>query len=151
MLKQLHSPGDLLLFSRIFGFAIIAPLLARLKLPKLDSLLTPLDRHPPSDPAQSQKIVAYTNAALYLGRPLLRTNCLTRGLTLYYFLRRSGLLVDLCFGVDNSSNEFVGHCWLVHDGMPFAEVGDPYPRYVEVYRLPHINQLSTTELQGDLA
>jgi len=44
--------------------------------------------------------------------------------------------VSLCFGMGKIDGEFVGHCWLVKDGVPFLELRDPRPWYSEMYRLP---------------
>jgi hypothetical protein len=75
-------------------------------------------------------------AALRVGRPLVRRGCLTRGITLYYFLRRAGADVRLCFGLGavDGGDGFDGHCWLVLAGEPYLEPRDPRPLYTEMYR-----------------
>jgi len=73
--------------------------------------------------------------AIREGRPLVRPGCLTRGLTRYYFFRRDGMDVSLCFGMGQVKEEFAGHCWLVKDGVPFMETRDPRPLYAEMYRI----------------
>ena len=73
--------------------------------------------------------------AIRAGRPLVRPGCLTRGVTRYYFFRRDGMDVSLCFGMGKFDEEFVGHCWLVKDGVPFMEPRDPRPLYTEMYRI----------------
>jgi hypothetical protein len=61
---------------------------------------------------------------------------LTRGLTLFWFLRRAGLNVELRFGLDPSVGAAAdGHCWLTLDGEPYLEARDPQ-RFTELYRLP---------------
>jgi hypothetical protein len=60
---------------------------------------------------------------------------LTRGLTRYFFLRRAGLDVVLCFGMGRHDTEVLAHCWLVKNGEPFLEAEDPRPLYVEMYRI----------------
>jgi hypothetical protein len=72
-----------------------------------------------------------------IARPLVRTGCLTRGITLFWFLRRSGLDVELRFGIDAGDTDPVdGHCWLTLGGEPYLERRDPRPRFSELYRLP---------------
>jgi hypothetical protein len=73
-----------------------------------------------------------------IGRPLVGSGCLTRGLTLYWFLRRAGLDVELRFGLDPAHDGDLtdGHCWLTLDGAPYLEPRDPRPRFTELYRLP---------------
>ena len=73
--------------------------------------------------------------AIREGRPVVRPGCLTRGVTRYYFFRRDGMDVSLSFGMGRVKGEFVGHCWLVKDGMPFMETQDPRPLYAEMYRI----------------
>jgi hypothetical protein len=57
--------------------------------------------------------------------------------TLFWFLRRAGLDVELVFGLDPAMGEAAdGHCWLALAGEPFLEKVDPRSRFTEVYRLP---------------
>jgi hypothetical protein len=136
VVKQIRSLSDLFLFGRIFVFAAATPRLMRLKLPRLEPWLTPQCVAPPVDEARVQQIIAYTDGAMQLGKPLIQVKCLTRGLTLYYFLSRAGLAVSLCFGVETDKERFAAHCWLVKEGAPFAEPQDPYASYTPVYTLP---------------
>jgi hypothetical protein len=72
-----------------------------------------------------------------IARPLVRSGCLTRGVTLFWFLRRGGLDVELRFGLDPAQDGATeGHCWLSLDDEPFLEKADPRPRFAELYRLP---------------
>src|ERR687893_539717 len=97
VLRQLHNPGEARLFLCIFVFAVAVPVLLRLKLPRLASLLEPKITPSPPEPDRIQQIASYVDAVLRVGRPLVRSGCLTRGLTLYYFCRRAGWDVTLCF------------------------------------------------------
>jgi hypothetical protein len=57
--------------------------------------------------------------------------------TLFWFLRRAGLDVELRFGLDPAPGaEVDGHCWLTLDGEPYLEKQDPRPLFAEIYRLP---------------
>jgi len=133
-LRELHSFGDALLFVRIFLLAMVVPLLMRISLPRLKSLLDPRFPLGVPDQTRAQKIVSYTDHAIRMGKPLIRSSCLTRGITLYYFLLRAGLEVDLCFGTGELEGEFVAHCWLVKEEQPFLEARDPRTFLTEVYR-----------------
>lgn len=124
-LRHLRNPDDVFLFLRIFFFAAAVPVILRLKLPRIETLLEPRKERPTTDSLRVEKIVHYVDAVLRLGRPLVRRGCLTRGLTLYYFLRGAGLTVKLCFGMGKPGDTFAGHCWLVKDGNPFLEARDP--------------------------
>lgn len=137
--RRLRSPDDVLLALRIAAFALAVPLLTRLPLRQLDALLRWGPRRRPAAPDEVQRVVALVGAVLRRGRPLVRGDCLPRGLTLYYFLRRAGLDVRLHFGVmadPGVDRAPIGHCWLVKGGEPFLENRDPRPLYVELYHLP---------------
>ena len=123
------------LFLRIFTFAAAVPYLLRLKLSRVGSILEPGKSPVPVQEDSVRKITAYVETAIRRGQPFVRRGCLTRGLTRYYFLRRAGMDVALCFGMGRLDKEFMGHCWLVKDGEPFLEPEDPRPRYAEMYRI----------------
>jgi hypothetical protein len=77
----------------------------------------------------------WVDAIIRRGHPLVRPGCLTRGITLYYALRRVGLDVALCFGVGPDEGAMAGHCWLVLDGRPLLERVDPHSKFTEVVRV----------------
>lgn len=135
-LLKLRSPGDALLALEVFAFAAIVPLLAQVRLDRLRRLLTPPVPRGPANPDLIDRIIRCVDGVRALGKPVVGQSCLTRGLTLYYFLRRAGLDVALCFGVDYEEGGLAGHCWLVRDGEPFLEPGPPPRRYTEMYRFP---------------
>lgn len=138
-LRQVGSSGLWWLFLRVVSFSAAVPVLMRLKLPLLDRLL---ERRFASATAAGgdangpEEIVRCVDSALAVGAPLVRPGCLTRGLTLYYFLRRAGLEVTLCFGVRWRNGEIAGHCWLEKGGEPFLERGSPERYAVPIYSLP---------------
>ena len=141
-LRQLRSPGRGWYSLRVACFAAAVPVLMRLKLPVLHRLLerriatavrAESDSHGPGE------ILRCVESALAVGRPLVRPGCLTRGLTLYYFLRRAGVDVTLRFGARCRNGELMqaaGHCWLEQGGEPFLERGNPYRYCVPIYTLP---------------
>jgi hypothetical protein len=89
--------------------------------------------------ADIERLDRLTALAPRIAYPLVRTGCLTRGVTLFWFLRRAGLDVELRFGLDTGDIEAPdGHCWIALDGEPFLEKTDPRPRFVELYRLPRV-------------
>jgi Transglutaminase-like superfamily len=135
------EPG-ILFAVRVLLFAVIAvPLLLRLvKLPRLGAWLEPQAPHTPappmlSDQAAVESLARRIAALLAAGRPFVRSGCLTRGLTLYYFLRRAGADVCLLFGMGKMGEEIAGHCWLVFAGEPLLEKEDPRPLFVETWRI----------------
>lgn len=136
-LGELQGARELLLLARLGAFATAVPVLMRLPLPRVAALLT----HPPRRRAPSatevERLDRLVSLAPRVAGPLVRPGCLTRGVTLFWFLRRAGLNVELRFGLDPDEREAVdGHCWLALDGEPFLERRDPRPRFAELYRLP---------------
>ena len=137
MARRLVGRGDLLLTLHIILFAAAVPALMRLKLTRLQSLLARADaRRRVANPARVQTVISRVESVLQLGGPLSRRKCLSRGLTLFYFLRREGVDVALCFGMGRVGGEFAGHCWLMKDGQPFLEGKDPLPVFARVVSIP---------------
>jgi len=67
--------------------------------------------------------------ALYPGR----ARCLDQSLVLYYLLRRSGVGVTYCQGVQ--AHPFTGHAWLEYRSDPITDV----PEHVRLFaRLPEL-------------
>jgi hypothetical protein len=136
-LGELRGMREVLLFAYMGAFASSVPLLMRLPLPRLRALLTrPPARRRPS-PAAVQRLEALVALAPRVGHPVVRPGCLTRGVTLFWFLRRAGVDVELCFGLGPADVDSPdGHCWLVRDGRPFMEQADPRWRFAEIFRMP---------------
>ena len=141
-LRRLCNPRNALLFVRIAVFAALVPLLTRLPPPRLDDLLASHRAHGDLDPDSAHRIVRYVDLVLARGRPIIRPSCLTRGLTLYYFLRRSAADLALCFGVAKLEGKVAGHCWLIRNGEPFLEPQDPRTWFAEMYRFPLLRRAS---------
>jgi Transglutaminase-like superfamily len=136
-LGQLRSAREIVLFARLSAFAGIVPLLMRLPLPRVAALLTRSPATAPAPPATVERLERLVALAPRVAYPIVRPGCLTRGVTLFWFLRRAGLDVELRFGLDAGQDaDTDGHCWLTLDGEPFLEKVDPRPRFAELYRLP---------------
>jgi hypothetical protein len=129
-----RSISDVFLFFQVLCFAAAVPLLLRLKLSRVQALLEPKNP-PPEERDRVEQITVYVEMAMRQGRPLVRPGCLTRGVTRYFFFRRDGMDVSLCFGMGQVDGKYVGHCWLVKDGVPFMETRDPRPLYSEIHRI----------------
>ena len=138
-MRELRGPAEVLLLTRVSVFAALVPVLMRLPLPRAAALLAraPHRSSERPSPGQIERLDRLVTLAPRVARPFVRTGCLTRGVTLFWFLRRAGLDVELRFGLDpreHSGTE--GHCWLSLDGEPFLERRDPRARFAELYRLP---------------
>jgi Transglutaminase-like superfamily len=135
--KLIRNAGDFFLFLRILAFSASVPVLMRLNLVRLDTILQALSRPKSGTPTAAEKIKSFVDLAICFGWPAVRPGCLTRGVTLYHFLRKdAGIEVSLCFGMGQWNSNFEGHCWLVRDGKPFWEARDPGPVFAEIYRFP---------------
>jgi transglutaminase superfamily protein len=127
---------ELLLSLRILTVAVLVPVIMRLPLRQVGRLIEPRRARRPADPAAVVALIERIEAVLTRGRPLVRTGCLTRAVTLFYFLRRAGVDVTLAFGMGRPRAEFEGHCWLIKDGRPFLERVDPSGVFTEIYSIP---------------
>ena len=142
ILSRLHGPDQWWLFMRVFAFASAVPLLFNLKLRTVSRLLERRirsTRKRSGDSIKSEQIIRCVGIAMAIGQPLVRPRCLVRAVTLYYFLRRAGMDLTLCFGAAMKQGRLVeaaGHCWLTKDGQPFLEERDPHANFVPIYRLP---------------
>jgi hypothetical protein len=136
-LGELQSAKEVLLFAGVSGYAAAVPLMMRLPLTRSAALLTRAPRQRSPSDGEVECLDRLIELAPRVAHPLVRTGCLTRGVTLYWFLRRAGLDVKLTFGVDpDGADSIDGHCWLTLQGEPFLEDSDPRTRFIEIYRMP---------------
>ena len=137
LVRDVRRQGDALLCMQSLCVALTAPALMRIPLPQLEALFERTARTRSADrPARDPEAVAtMALSVLRAGWPLVRRGCLTRGLTLYYALRRAGVDAGLEFGLGKvpTGDGFDGHCWLVLDGKPYLESRDPYSHYATMY------------------
>jgi transglutaminase superfamily protein len=134
--RQMFREAELILLLQIGVFASLVPLLMRLKFARVERLLRVRQPSRRASSWSPDAIVKHLQLARRIGSPVVGSGCLTRGVTLYYFLRRAGIDVTLSFGVRQIGEEFIGHCWLVRGGVPFLEDQDPRPLYVQTVSMP---------------
>jgi hypothetical protein len=70
-----------------------------------------------------------TAAAFYPGR----ARCLEQSLVLYYLLRRQGIPVRYCHGVQ--PHPFLAHAWVEYDGVPINDIAEHVRQFA---RLPDL-------------
>ncbi|HEV2845391.1 MAG TPA: lasso peptide biosynthesis B2 protein [Thermoanaerobaculia bacterium] len=136
--RNLDAAGRALFPLRVVVFAALVPLQLRLrKLPNLHLWLEPRGKvlPPPPAPEEISALVRRVDRLISAGRPVVRGACLTRGLTLYWFLRRAGADVSLRFGAGSLRGRFAAHCWLVYQGEPLMEKKDPREDFTETWRI----------------
>jgi len=136
-LAAVRRPADALLLLRVSCVAALVPLAMRLPLPKSTALIRPRRprRRRAAPPGYVERVVAAVDTARIAGYPVVRQGCLTRAVTLYWFLARAGLPVELRFGIARTG-EADGHAWLALDGAAFLEKTDPEPAFTVTYRVP---------------
>lgn len=134
LLQEARSPADAWILFRAATIACLIPLLMRLPLERLWRLIEPGSQVSPIDVKQERHLLDLVDSALALIKPVARIDCLARGVTRYYELRRAGVEVVLAFGVAQTTRGAIGHCWLVRNGVPYLELQDPRPIFVETYR-----------------
>jgi hypothetical protein len=142
---------EFLSLCKVASVAAVVPLLFRRDLSHVQSWLEPASGRVRGDAAANQgtleAVGRRVDCVIRNGRPLIRRGCLTRGVTSYYFLRRLGFDVALCFGVSSvPSGSWEGHCWLVLDGEPILEKTDPRSAFTEVVRLSALGVANSSSL-----
>jgi Transglutaminase-like superfamily len=106
----------------IAAAAIIPPLLELLSFARLERVIRSAARvqmtNAPDDRTSSKWVDEFLAR---LPGPWRRT-CLRRAAVLYYLLRSSGRVVDLCIGVRRDEHgALLAHAWLVRDGAIYIE------------------------------
>lgn len=139
--RDLDGWGERWLFFRALVFALAVPLQARCRWSWLDrAYQRRFSRsRAVAGPETWERTCRCVSTALRFGHPFVRGTCLVRGMTLYYFLRRAGHDVTLCFGGRRRAGVLVpepGHCWLESQGLPIGEREDPRRDFVPLFRLP---------------
>ncbi len=137
-------------FIQIFFLIVLLPVIMKLfTIPRLIKIFTPRnirDYHGRDLEKRTCKLVKYTD---YLLRNFFKcdNSCLRRSLILYFFLNKSGINVQLCFGVRNKANlsdedminKLEGHAWLLHKGEIFLEKNvEEAKSYKRTYCFPEI-------------
>jgi len=128
--------SDRTLLLQLILFASIVPLLMRLRPHSLNRILYRRLESTEVSSTVVAEVVRHFQLARAVAAPVVRNTCLTRGMTLCYFLRRAGLDVSLSFGMGRKGDQFTGHCWLTKSGAPFLEQPDPRPLYAEFFSIP---------------
>jgi hypothetical protein len=76
-----------------------------------------------NDDLQAVEYSVAMAAAFYPGRAM----CMEQSLVLYYVLRRRGVGVTLCQGVQ--TNPFTAHAWVEYDGAPLNDLFEHTKRF----------------------
>lgn len=125
------------LLVRVYALTVAARVVTRLSPRALGRFLLASARlgRDPIDESRVDTIRAAVDHVQLSDWPLVRKGCLSRGVALFWLLRRGGLDVSLAFGVGSPAGETAAHCWLVHEDKPYLETTDPLATLMEVWRI----------------
>ncbi len=132
---MLAAMRRLLLWLHIVGVSLLVRAVARFGPLRSSGILEHLVERPMNAIAIDD-LATRVDTVIRRGRSLLGGDCMVRGMTLYYFLRRMGHGVRLDFGVGNVDGQVEGHCWLVMDGRPILESRDPRDTFRGIFSIP---------------
>ncbi len=147
--ENFRSFEDICLFSQIFFLVTTLPVVLKLfSLPRFMKLFTPrsMNVYEGFDMEESKsKVIKFTDYVLSRKYLMYKNICLRRSLVLYYFLRKLGVNVNICFGVRYNKRQPVvsthkkleGHAWLLYNGEIFLERNTEATKtYKMVYTFP---------------
>ena len=80
------------------------------------------------DQVEQARIIA-RSVRIAARRGLYRATCLRESLTLWWLLRRRGIISDLRLGVDKQSEAFNAHAWIEVAGIPVNDAIDVAQRF----------------------
>lgn len=133
---------EIWLFIQIFFMVTLSPVVFRLfPIPRLMRMYTPRDLKIYEDRNLERlrgKVVKFTDYILGWNSLRGKNTCLKRALVLYYFLRKWGRDVQVCFGVRYVTHKRLdGHAWLLYQGDFFLERNaDLTKAYKQTYCFP---------------
>jgi hypothetical protein len=136
-IRNIKGIGDAFAHLPVVLLALVISLLLRLRLSRLVFKWLRSVKARPGAPSEQEleTIVRRTDAVLLLGRPLIRSECLSRSCVLYYQMRRAGADVDIRIGVRNDGQRLRFHSWVLVNGAPTYEHFDPNVEYKGFYNL----------------
>ncbi|MCP5004344.1 MAG: lasso peptide biosynthesis B2 protein, partial [Planctomycetes bacterium] len=153
--ENFGSFQDIWLFSRIFFLVNTLPVMLKFfSIPGLMELFTPraFNVCKRSDIEEfKNKVMRFTDYVLSRKYVKSKNTCLRRSLILYYFLRKSGINVTICFGVrfngmqppGPAQKKLEGHAWLLYRGEIYLERNvEAIKTYKMTYSFPDVgNQI----------
>ncbi len=144
----LSKIDDFFLCGRIFALICSLPFLFRLmNIQSILKVLTPKNIKSPITPDKEKKIIQWTDAVLGWEFFVFRKSCLKRSLVLFHFLKKSGLPIQINFGVRKLAQNpehtwplLDGHGWLSLGGRTYSEKGEPQSKFKLIYSFPPLPQ-----------
>jgi transglutaminase superfamily protein len=128
---------------------LIPPLVYIVSFARLATWLEGRGRPPPDTALDDAALARWVDRLLRrLPGPWHRT-CLKRSAVLYHLLRRAGRPVELCIGVNRSSQpgkgDIAAHAWLVRAGEPYLEAHPEHAlSHIVIARFPEAPAAAVT-------
>ncbi len=120
----------------------VPPLLEVVSFARIERMLTAVARAGKAPAPDDAVAAAWVDAVLHRLRGPWAHSCLRRASILYYLLRSTGRVVDLCIGVRRDEHgELRAHAWLVRDGEVYLERGrsrDPVAQFTLIAQFPQL-------------
>ena len=140
-LRRVQSWAELKLLVGAAAVMAVMPLLLRLPIPRLLSVLSRLNRWLAPRPVDEDLLYRCVEALGRYNCWAWRDNCVARNLAVYCFLQSAQAPLEVRFGVEMrvgpEGKPAPGrrHVWLLRDGQPVRET-EPLERYLVMYRYP---------------
>lgn len=132
--RNFTSIDDVLLTARVFGWAVVLPILKHIvpvrslaRAMRLPAMVSQRD----SD--RERRIITFTRWATRLVRWTSGGNCLERGLIAFRYLSQAGASPTLVVAVGRPGGSFAGHAWVVVDGSAVGERESALAAYAPVF------------------
>lgn len=135
VLARFSSPRDVGLAVRVFGWALVLPLLKHVvPVQSLARLMHRSSGAAVRDPEHEARIVTFARWGARLIRWKSGGNCLERGLIAYRYLGAAGASPTLVVGLGHGeTGTIVGHAWVLLDGEPAGESAASVSAYTPVF------------------
>jgi hypothetical protein len=134
-LKFFKTPGDVILFFRLFSDVLKIKLLSR-KMPLKHFLHRfASGGKTREDVSRIEHVLRFSDFLVY-GLFRCKRPCFYRSLLLYRHLTMIGIELKIAFGVRHSLSGLKGHAWLIRNGGPVFYHGEPVERYQIVLIYP---------------
>lgn len=132
---RFSSPRDVGLAVRVFGWALVLPILKHLvPVQSLARIMHRASRQTARDAVHEERIVTFARWGARLIRWKSGGNCLERGLIAYRYLGEAGASPTLVVGLGHGdTGSLVGHAWVLLDGRPAGESAAAVSVYTPVF------------------
>ena len=132
---RFSSPRDVGLAVRVFGWALVLPVLKQLvPVQSLARIVHRSSRQTVRDAVHEERVITFARWGARLIRWKSGGNCLERGLIAYRYLGEAGANPTLVVGLGHGeTGSLIGHAWVLLDGRPAGESAAAVSVYTPVF------------------